>query len=317
MLQWKGEQQEGRVGKPLEPFEVKSLDSEGQPNQLVPIEFNIVQGTGEFSYKDERTDLGGNAIAEFIPSTDGWYRVECVIGEGDDKQVVPFKGNIKPDRRKRSGTTRAVNEDTWDGQEAATEPHQPTVIPTAAVPPPPLPVEQAQAPVQPVVQVVVSMPVQAAAPAPQAKAAAAPRPAPVPIKAPTPPKPAVAIARVALKPAPQPVQAPAPRRPQPQAPVRTATAVLPRVMPRPAPSSPSKPRPAAPKRRIARPKPVSMALVIAFIALYALLAVGIGILVGQSTRPSVPAVAAIECTSDAWVITGDTVTFKRCAATLR
>src|SRR6188474_1105055 len=161
MLEWKGEQQEGRVGKPLDPFEVKTLDSEGQPNQLVPVEFSIVQGAGEFSYKDERTDLGGNAIAEFIPSSDGWYRIECFIGEGDDRQMVPFKGSIKPDRRKRSGTTHGIS-DTWVAPDAPETPHQPTVIPTAAVPPPPLPPEQAQPALQPVVQVTVSMPPQAA-----------------------------------------------------------------------------------------------------------------------------------------------------------
>jgi hypothetical protein len=310
MLQWKGEQQEGRVGKPLDPFEVKFLDEEGLPCQLVPVEFKIIQGEGEFTFKDETTDLGGNAIAEFVPSTDGWYRIECLLGEGDDRKVVPFKGSIKPDRRKRSGTTNGVG-DNWQEPAPPAVQHTVTVIPAAAVPPPMPPVEQAPQPVQPVVQVTVSMSAQAA-PAPRPEIAkATPPPPPVPQRAAKP-----AAAQPAPKPAPKPVQAPAPRRPQPQPAVRTATAVLPRAMPRPAPL-PAKPRPAAPQRRAPRSKPLATGLVIALIVLYALLTVFVGILVGQSSSRTSPSTAVIECSSNAWVLTGNTVTYRNCTTALR
>ncbi len=98
MLEFKGEIQEGWAGKPLEPFQVKLTDEEGQGVPHVPVEFKVAEGSGEFTYVDERTDLSGSAIAEFVPSDDGRYRVECFIGD----EMVPFKGIVAPDRRRHA-----------------------------------------------------------------------------------------------------------------------------------------------------------------------------------------------------------------------
>ncbi|HSD12024.1 MAG TPA: hypothetical protein VLC10_00560 [Patescibacteria group bacterium] len=98
MLEFQGEIQEGWVGKPLDPFQVKLTDEEGHGVPHVPVEFKVAEGSGEFTYVDERTDLSGSAIAEFVPSDDGRYRVECFIGD----EMVPFKGIVAPDRRRHT-----------------------------------------------------------------------------------------------------------------------------------------------------------------------------------------------------------------------
>ncbi|HTK05087.1 MAG TPA: hypothetical protein VL500_05870 [Candidatus Eisenbacteria bacterium] len=312
-LQWKGEQQEGRVGKPLDPFEIVVKDETGEPAQLITVEFKVVQGAGEFSYKDERTDLGGNVIAEFIPSEDGWYRVECFIGEGDDRQVVPFKGSIKPDRRKRNATTMGVS-DNWQEPAPPAGQHAATVIPIAAVPPPIPPAEQASPPalpVQPIVQVTVSVPPQAVPmAAPKVVEASPPQP-PKPAAVPQATAPRQAAAAQKPKPAPKPVQAP---RPQPQA-IAAVTAVLPRPVIRQVQAPRPAVQPVAKKRRASKP-PVPAGLLVAIVVLYALLIGSLAVLAVQTSNPS-PRTASIECTSDAWVVTGNTVTFRRCMATLR
>ena len=141
----KGEQQEGRVGKPLEPFEILAQEEGGDRLPHVPVEFVVAEGTGTFTYKDEITDQGGNAIAEFVPTTAGRYRVECFIGE-DKREMVPFKGVIAADRRKRKSRPPAPKKPVATPEAAVPQPVVPSAILAAGTQPAAAPTEVPPAP---------------------------------------------------------------------------------------------------------------------------------------------------------------------------
>ncbi len=280
MLEYKGEsQEEGWVGKPLDPFQVKLTDDEGNGIPHVPVTFKVAEGKGEFTYVDERTDLSGSAIAEFVPAEDGRYRIECFIAD----EMVPFKGVVNPDRRRR---------------ESVAPPPPAAAAPASDERPAEAPKRKRRA---------SRRSVPKPEPAPSAAPQADSPPAPAPVAAPPPaPVPVVVIVTPPVMAAPVPAKPQVPAKaPAPRPAIAPATA-----RPRTAPPKPVRRASPRPKPRTASPPPWLVAAVLTIAALMAALS---GVLVYQTMYPPRP---VVEC-SGAWTVAGDALVFQGCAATTR
>ncbi len=96
MIEIKGQGQNGRIGEPLEPLQVRVTDENGEPRAFLCAQFVIVEGAGRFDFLDEKTDIQGNALAEFVPEGLGPYRIECRL-DGGKLETAVFAGQIAAD----------------------------------------------------------------------------------------------------------------------------------------------------------------------------------------------------------------------------
>lgn len=282
--------QNGKIDSPLEPFIIEVKDEEGEPVAHVPVEFRVAEGKGRFDYKDERTDLSGSAVAEFVPEGPGRFRVECFVGE-DGRESIPFKGVI--DSPEQPKAKRKSRQRTKRPSRAAVPPVV-GLTPAPSIPgPPPLPAEartEATPPVAPAPQ----PPPQAAVTQP------APSAAPAAVVAPKPEAPKAPPVHAQPKAAPKPAQALA------------ATVVIRRPTPAPA-------RAAAPVRREAAPRPkrkapppkttVSPVLIGAVVIIYLLLAPLAGAMVAMDLSTPRP---VVDCSRGAWHLEGNVLVFRGC-----
>ena len=142
MLEYQGEVREGKVGQPLDPFQIVVKDDEGNPLTNHPLEFLVVEGKGAFTHADSSTDQTGGAIAEFVPEDPGRFRIECRVG-ADRRETASFKGIVEeetpPKRRQRRKSVRpsaGVPQDAAAPRTIAPPPLPAPAVETGPVQPP-------------------------------------------------------------------------------------------------------------------------------------------------------------------------------------
>jgi len=168
-----GHQQKGKIGEALkDPLIVKVLNSDGEPLSLIPIEFRIVEGEGRFEYRDDQTGMGGEAVAEFVPESDGRIRIECFVG-ADERLMTPFVGIVEEKtKRKRRESSAPPPSKARVEPIIPPPPEAATVVPiVAAAAPAPVPPAVVEAP-----PVAEASPVAASVDMPKVKPPVAVRP---------------------------------------------------------------------------------------------------------------------------------------------
>lgn len=143
-----GQDQVGSVSQTLNPFIIQGYFADDVMGHVrgTPVFWNVAVGSGEFVAAETALDRDGFAAAEFRPSKEGRYRVECRVGDNlvsfigvvaaeEDEGARPDEEPVRLEDLESSGTTPGTSAAESNAAPAANPGDDFEIIEEAPTPP--------------------------------------------------------------------------------------------------------------------------------------------------------------------------------------